>query len=286
MRVGGFQDPLQIFFDIEQVSGMTGPASVTLATSRNTGFSQPDHISLVHFSTNTETDGGIKQELTELGWQITDHLLPFTSVEPNSTVLVLDELRSPILSNVSTEQWQALQFLIQQRSRILWVTMGSQLEVTKPENALIHGLARTLRAEDPSLVLITLDLESSSGTETVATIHRTLEYIKTPIPQTQIETEFVERRGIVHISRVLPDNLINDAESRGAEARLQSLHDHKSCVRLVSDGVGTLDSLHYTEVSSGEIPLEDGFVEVDIHAASLNFKVVAARYVFSRLNIW
>ncbi|KAI9781693.1 MAG: Type I Iterative PKS [Peltula sp. TS41687] len=272
----GFPDPLQLFFDVEQMLEETGPASVTLATLRIADPSQPDHrISLAHFSDKVDMDGGIKEGLTEWGWQTTDHRLPFTSVEPNSTVLVLDELHSPILSNVSKEQWQALQVLIQQKSKILWVTMGSQLEVTKPENALIHGLARTIRAEDPSLVLVTLDLESGLGTETAATIHRALEYIRNPMPQTRIESEFVERSGIIHISRLLPDNPINNAERHGAETRLQSLHDHRSCVRLVSDGVGTLDSLHYVEVSSGEILLDDGFIEVNIHAASLNFKDVA-----------
>ena len=244
------------------------------------------HINLVHFgSDNEETISVAKEALANYGWQITDHFLPFSSIQPDSTVIVLDELHSPVLQTITTEQWDGLQHLIHRNSKILWVTTGSQLEVTRPDNALIHGLARTLRAEDPSLVIMTLDVGSSSSAGALATIHRILEQIKAPQRSTQIESEFVERHGIVHISRLLPDTPLNQAErdhTFGAKLRLQSLHDHKSCVRLISQRVGTLGSLHYTEVSTDEIPLEDGFVEVDIHAASLNFKVVVNPIVISR----
>ncbi len=201
-------------------------------------------------------------------------MLPFSTLQPQRTVLVLDELEYPVLAGTSTEQWHALQHLIDRGSRILWVTTGSQLEVTKPNNALIHGLTRTLRAEDPSLIMITLDVESSSGCE--ATIHLVLKQMQALMRPGAIDMEFVERRGVIHISRLLPDNPINKAERNnicGTDPHMQPLHSHKSCVRLICERVGTLDSLQYVEVSTDEIPLEDGFVEVDIYVASLNFKV-------------
>lgn len=281
MHSSGLQYPLHIT-NSGQISDMLESALIASATTRDATLSTfGSRINIVHFSADRGIDTAIKEGLTTLGWQITDHTLPLSNIQRNSTVLVLDELHSPVLLNISAEQWQALQHLIDLESRILWVTTGSQLEVTRPDNALIHGLARTLRAEDPSLRITTLDLESTSSKETLATIHRTLEHINVPIRPTQIENELVERRGIVHIGRVFPDNLINQAErdnTYGAEPRLQSLHDHKSCVRLISERIGALDSLQYSEVSTREIPLEDGFVEVDIHAASLNFKVFASPF--------
>lgn len=34
-----------------------------------------------------------------------------------------------------------------------------------------------------------------------------------------------------------------------------------------------MDSLHFSEVSETEIPVSDNFVEIEIYAAGLNFKV-------------
>ena len=40
------------------------------------------------------------------------------------------------------------------------------------------------------------------------------------------------------------------------------------CERL-----GAIDSLHYSEVSTTDLPLDNDFVEVEIYAAGLNYKV-------------
>jgi hypothetical protein len=156
------------------------------------------------------------------------------------------------------------------------VTTGSQFEVTKPENSLIHGLARTIRAEDPLLSLVTLDTQSSSGAETVAAIDQTLKYLQKATPKMPIETEFVERGGVLYISRIRPDERTNQAEKderNGAELLIKNLHESETCIRLRCERLGTLDSLRYAEVSDRELPLKDHLVEVEIFAAGLNFKV-------------
>lgn len=43
-------------------------------------------------------------------------------------------------------------------------------------------------------------------------------------------------------------------------------------IQMQCERLGTIDSLYYTEVDSQELPLPDGCVEVEIAAASLNFK--------------
>ncbi len=157
--------------------------------------------------------------------------------------------------------------------------IGSQLEVSHPQNALIQGLARVARAEYPALVLTTLDVETGSSPEASVAISKVLHSLQGPVPKTQIENEYCERRGIIYISRVLPVGPTNQAERDNlsvTKVPLQSLHDNKACVRVLCEGSGTIDSLHFSEVSTREIPLIDDFVEVDIHAAGLNFKVLSA----------
>lgn len=150
------------------------------------------------------------------------------------------------------------------------------MEVTNPNGALIQGFMRTVRAEDPTLNLVSLDVESLLGKATVSSIDRVLQRMKSSGLSQQPEAEYVERRGILYVSRVVPDSPMNQAEkgnTYGGELILKPLHEQKACVRLISTQTGSLDALRYVEVSKEELPLPDGFAEVDIHAASLNFKV-------------
>jgi hypothetical protein len=53
-----------------------------------------------------------------------DHALPFGSVPEKSTVIVVDETISPVLTDLSDEQFAALRDLIERECRLLWVTAG------------------------------------------------------------------------------------------------------------------------------------------------------------------
>lgn len=247
------------------------------------------YVDLVYFSDVSDTVSTLKEELLEKGWDIQEHharrdndkennYAPRNDFKPNSIVLIMDDLSSPVLANVKEDQWEAIKELASLEHRILWVTTGSQFEVSKPDNAMIHGMARTMRAEDPILKLTTLDLASSAGTETVTAIDRVLKFLEKPTPKTSIENEFVERRGVIHISRIRPDEPVNQAEkedNEGAELIVKNLHEADSCIRLRCERLGTLDSLRFAEVSDVELPLPSDFVEVEIYAAGVNFKVRA-----------
>ena len=280
---GRFQVPIQLFHT-EFANNEIQSAYVISPASQKISLTPSDReIHLVHFSDPSDVSDRVIQKLNGLGWQIKNHTLPITGLQPKSLVLVLDELYVSTLLNISEKQWRCFQYLIEQNCKILWVTKGSQFEVTLPNNALVHGLARTLRAEDVRLSVITLDVESDSSPGSCNAIHQMLEHIKSSIQLVPQESEFAERRGVIHVSRVLPDYPINQAENGnlyGTKPRVQSLHDHASCVRLVSKHTGSLDSLQYEVIDIKETPLQEGFVEVDIHAASLNFKVPMTLYVF------
>jgi hypothetical protein len=123
---------------------------------------------------------------------------------------------------------------------------------------------------------VTLDTQSSSGAETVAAIDQTLKYLEKPTHKMPMENEFVERGGVLYISRIRPDERTNQSEKderNGAELQIKNLHESETCIRLRCERLGTLDSLRYAEVSDRELPVEDHLVEVEIFAAGLNFKV-------------
>ncbi|RDL42230.1 Acyl transferase hydrolase [Venustampulla echinocandica] len=235
-------------------------------------------LSVVHLSEGTHIPPAISKALQTSGWQVTSHTHNSTDLPPNSTVLVLDELFSPILATISEKQWLTLKHLIAQRSKILWLTSGSQLDVTTPDNALIHGLFRTIRAEDRSLHITTLDIESLSIPASSAAVQNVLASLLAPLPKTGLESEFVERRGVIYVNRILPDVAVNQLKSdeiNGANPVVQSLHDIDGVAMLRAQRLGTLDALEYSQTTEKEVAIKDNNVEVELFAAGLNFKDVA-----------
>jgi len=192
------------------------------------------------------------------------------------TVLVLDELTAPLLTRIDAKQWDVLQTLLSSRAKIVWVTHGSQLHVTNPQGALIHGLLRTIRSEYPGLSLTTLDVSDPASPQTVTAISALLRHLASSGVKSPAETEYAERNGEIYISRVSPDEKINTfKKNESTDGLLQegSLRDRKTLVRLRAERIGTLDGLMFGEIASDELPMEPNHVEVDIYAAGLNFKV-------------
>jgi hypothetical protein len=148
------------------------------------------------------------------------------------------------------------------------------MRVTHPEHALFFGTARSLHGEDPTVMVMALDVESGTGAPGLAAIGAALMHLTSVHTLENVDYEFVERDGMIYISRIIPEKLINQSESDstfGPELKVQSLHSHPSTVRLISTRTGTLDSLQYAEIPTDV--LEERDVEIEIHAAALNFKV-------------
>ena len=143
---------------------------------------------------------------------------------------------------------------------------------------MVYGLFRTVRVEDPSVSVTTLDVECSSGGQTLEAIDSILHTLQQPAPKTHVENEYVERGGVIWIYRILPNHLINTAETenrQGAELRVRDIHRAETTIRLQCERLGTIDSLQYSEVDTVELPLPDDCVDVELAAAGLNFKDVA-----------
>jgi hypothetical protein len=252
----------------------THTQSLTLLTPKPKLSFLPLHLDLIHLAAPTDLTNKIVSALQKKRWKINSHTHhPFPNLNPKSTVLIIDELSSPVLAKVDETQWEVIKELAAQEHKILWVTTGSQMQVERPDNALIHGLARTMRAEDPLLRLVTLDVESSTGSETVAAISSVLkELVKGG--EEKGETEYVERGGVVYTSRVKMGKKISPVEKKDDEAlEVRNLHESKTLIKLQCERVGTLDSLRWNEVPGTEESVRDDMVEVEIVAAGLNFKV-------------
>ncbi|GAP86891.1 putative acyl transferase acyl hydrolase lysophospholipase [Rosellinia necatrix] len=233
-------------------------------------------ISVVHFTTtNTQQ---IEDGLRKSARTVTSVFNP-SNVVVGSTVVILDEVTVPVMSKLGQRQWSTLQLLVEKKCDILWVTSGAQMSITNPDRALAQGLFRVVRNESPFLKIVTLDVENTSTESTVHAITKCLALIETMESNTAVDNEFTERGGVIYVNRVLTDTLLNKAkEEEAVRGHLETMDIHcsDSTIRLGAAHVGNLDSLQYFETSTGPAPLQDGYVEIAVHASGVNFKDVAS----------
>ena len=271
MVAHGFSLTLTISDACVLATGVSTPGNV----SKKADFLQSLCVARLAKQTPTITST-LKNILERSGWKITEHVYPFDNIGPQSTVLILDELFAPVLTQIDSKQWESLRNLISTGNNLLWVTKGSQHEVTEPDNALVHGLFRTVRMEDPNAKLTTLDVQSSTSIATALSIDLVLKSLRKDQPKQFGEFEFAERNGILHVHRLLPDVPINKfraVEREGAEPIIRYLHAAEATVMLRAERKGTFNSLQFCETAMTRVPLESDRVEVEIVAAGANFKV-------------
>ncbi|KAI8944015.1 hypothetical protein F4801DRAFT_601226 [Xylaria longipes] len=102
----------------------------------------------------------------------------------------------------------------------------TDIGVKEPENAMIHGLFRVARQEDPNVRLTTLDVQFPAS----AAAYRAIEIIlQTVLSKTGVlvETEYAERDGVLLVPRLVIDKSLNGfkAADLGAGTRSDSTSD-------------------------------------------------------------
>ncbi|CZR67900.1 probable 6-methylsalicylic acid synthase [Phialocephala subalpina] len=249
-----------------------------LSTSTNIGKAGQRNLTIASLGEATRPALGpsLQATLEASGWTITQQTYPFSKPEDGSVVLILDELSSPVLRWANENQWDAIKTLISSGSPILWVTKGAQGIATNPDNALVHGLFRVVRREDSSLNLTTLDVQSSTSRATEWAIDQVLQLLGRDTP---VESQYMERDGILHIQRLIPDALVNDfkrAEVEGYQPVVKSFRGNEAQVQLRAERLGTFQSLTWCETEVEDVStLEPNHIEVEVMAVGVNFKDVA-----------
>jgi hypothetical protein len=237
---------------------------------------EPQVISIISADAQSELLDPLANSLSDSGYAVqlqTTFGAPTTDVK---AVVVLDDFSSPVLGNVTDDQWESIRDLVVKAPSTLWVTQGAQHKVSNPNNALIHGLARSIRSENPAVRLVTLDVESQSPQGKSATILQLLESIASSEGVSGDDSEFVERNGILHVSRVLRKadaEELNVDDTVVPDSNAQSLYENAKHVQLGITNLGSLDTLELYEAINEESPLTADQVEIELYATGLNYKV-------------
>jgi hypothetical protein len=184
--------------------------------------------------------------------------------QPSQDIIALLDGQTSFLEQLDTTKLEQLRILIDNiaDSGILWITQPSQSQCADPSFAQIHGLARCIRLE-LGIALATCeadDMESLRGCRAVAGVFQSF---SERVNDGEIEPDFEYgiEKGVTRVNRFFPFSSASEV------AVVETTKD----ARLTIGQPGRLDTLHW----GGETvnaPQGDE-VQVEIHAAGLNFRV-------------
>ncbi|KAF3402032.1 Polyketide synthase-nonribosomal peptide synthetase [Penicillium rolfsii] len=223
----------------------------------------------------------IEKEKSPLGDALAGELkatrLTFRSITSDSkevfhgaTVISLVESSDPLLATINDNDMDTFKVITDNSSILLWVTNGDILSGKRPDFALVSGLSRALMMEQPSLHFLTYDIDDPTR-DPVRSAHNLVQVLKEN-DGVLADLEFVEKDGIVHISRFTPDNDLNSEfrQKQGTE-KMELFLQQARPMQIALDQPGQFDSIYFKQIELPAI-LAPGQVQVQVKAVGLNAK--------------
>ncbi|KAF5620208.1 polyketide synthase [Fusarium sp. NRRL 52700] len=206
------------------------------------------------------------------------HELDTTEISDVDICISLLEMESEFLATMNPQDMKRLRFITSTTTNLLWITSANMLGPTPDPNlTLSNGLSRALMLEQPALRFCILDVGSLVDLDTklvCSSVTKALGHV-----HDKDDCEFIQKDGLLHISRYCPDIELNSLFRRrlGLHAGrdlepMASSHP----ARLSIDRIGAMDSLFFQTLSepTAHAALDPGYVDVDVRAVSLNAKDV------------
>lgn len=231
---------------------------------------------------------------TRLAQDVAGLLERFTGKMPNTSTLLnhnaenklcvfLAELEKPLLANIKSEEFNALQGLLTSVSGVLWVVQGAYDNSTNPHVNLVSGLSRTIRSET-LLPFATLDLDGRSELsepqipDAVMKVFETVFVRNNP---SNSEMEFMEREGRFFTPRVIHDTDTNETvhrETKPSALQTVPFGEDNRPLKMALTNVGALDTLHFTDDDIAETPVGANSIEIKVQAVGVNHRDITAAH--------
>lgn len=188
-------------------------------------------------------------------------------------LVFLLEVEAPFLYDVDAKSWKNLQVTLSFARRLLWVTSGEKSRASL-ELGMVTGLARVLRSEDVNLTFVTLALESLTLDKRDIAAEHIGSVICITISKSvgEIESEYIEQDGILHVSRMTRADSLNRKFYMQTTPQLKTeAFDQGPALELTIANPGLLDSLRFKEDMSRSKPLAPHEVEIEVKFVGVNF---------------
>ncbi|RAH71709.1 uncharacterized protein BO66DRAFT_400146 [Aspergillus aculeatinus CBS 121060] len=198
--------------------------------------------------------------------------LSIAEFKSRPTVVSTIELHKPILSTLTAAKMTKVKLMTDNASNLIWLTGADLMDGTHPEYALVSGLSRAIMLEQPSLRFVVYhasDFEALSK----KTARNLIAVIEDADRLENPDFEYVERNGMAHISRFVPDEHLNQTfrMKQDEVLTLKPLHDTKAA-RLTIQELGNFDTFAFEEDVGAKTELSGNHVEVSVKAIGLSQK--------------
>ncbi|KAK2813768.1 Type I Iterative PKS [Emmonsiellopsis sp. PD_5] len=187
----------------------------------------------------------------------------------NAIYIFINEVDQPLLSNLDNDSYLSLHSILSSANAVLWTTGNSEKQ---PGFGMVLGLGRTLTNENAKLKFTTLSLEQP-GMDISKDAEHILQVKSTMAQEDQYEQEYVERDGVLQISRLFEVPRLNsDVRSRivPLERKVQPFGSGPP-LKLSIEDLGLLDTLYFCEDAGYYRPLGLGEVEIEVRTVGVNF---------------
>ncbi|KAK8009898.1 hypothetical protein PG990_008863, partial [Apiospora arundinis] len=211
-----------------------------------------------------------------------DGLVASGSELSNTQVISLLELDTSLLGTIAGPQFEAVKRIALDAKTVLWLTRGGSPGAGNPAAEMAVGFSRSICSERGDQAFVTLSLETDDPAEGAGHVLRLIEHFHKigGGKSADAESEYAVHNGLIHIPRIVPQKSVN--QTLAARAKLPDKLSFtlgqdgpKPRINLTIKQPGLLDTLYYTETpASGTELLQTGEVEIEVAAASLNFRDV------------
>lgn len=247
----------------------------TIILARPAVQNRPKSVTVLTLS-DSENVRSIVHSLTKRGYAI-DHRGLQGPFPAGQDVIALLDADGPFFENVDDERFEAFKALVGQLKEcgIFWVTALSQFPCRDPRFGQITGIARVMRSEMlVDFATCEVDKISSSAYKIIDMFEKF--QIRQEHGNLRPDFEYAIVDNTVCVGRIHPFSIQDE---------LPESEIGKS-IALRTNKPGHLTELHW--VSHDTERMEDGDVEVDIHATGLNFKVslVGPYYYHPGIGKW
>ncbi|EGC40933.1 iterative type I polyketide synthase [Histoplasma capsulatum var. duboisii H88] len=194
----------------------------------------------------------------------------------NVICISLLELETPLLLEISEDDFKNLQQLFSTCKRLFWITGDP---AAQPAFNMSTGMIRTLRwehdAESPNFVTLGLgDSSSSPSRSVVDLVLKIFQYQFTSGQMKHQNAEYILRNGLIYVNHIL-----NHPKATGfLRSQFSTLSPEmvpwkniRCPVKLQNGTRGVLNKLQWVTDTSSTLPLGDSDVEIDVRAVGLNF---------------
>lgn len=218
--------------------------------------------------------------------------LDSTQITKSTICISLLEVEHEFLATISAKDMDRLRIITDTATDLLWITGADMLGTAPDPNVtLSNGLSRALMLEQPTLRFSILDVGPLAHLDAATASGHALKALISAYDKD--DAEFVQKDGLIHVSRYGPDYGVNALFRRrmglqGERTTMQTLGE-VGPARLDISRVGVMDTLHFQQLSEPALQPSGtdaglpgistppaGYVDIKVKAVGLNAKDVYA----------